>query len=48
MELTIDYLAGTVKEILGTACSVGCTVDGSHPQELIEKIRSKEIDVPDE
>ena len=41
-------LDGTVKEILGTACSVGCTVDGSSPQDIIEKIRSKEIEVPDE
>jgi len=41
-------LDGTVKEILGTANSVGCTIDGSSPQEIIEKIRSKEIDVPDE
>lgn len=27
-------LAGTVKEILGTAVSVGCTVDGSDPREI--------------
>merc|ERR1712227_873964 len=26
-------LAGTVKEILGTAQSVGCTVDGEHPHD---------------
>lgn len=32
-------LEGTVKEILGTAVSVGCSVDGSHPQDIITKIR---------
>jgi len=41
-------LEGTVKEILGTASSVGCTIDGIHPHDVIDKIRSKEIDVPDE
>jgi len=29
---------GTVKEILGTAVSVGCTVEGSHPRELQKQI----------
>jgi len=41
-------LEGTVKEILGTASSVGCTVDGVHPHEIIDKIKSKEIDVSDD
>lgn len=41
-------LEGTVKEMLGTASSVGCTIDGAPPQDVIEKIRSKEIDIPDE
>lgn len=31
-------LAGTVKEVLGTCQSVGCTVDGSHPHTIIEEI----------
>ncbi|KAI8622228.1 60S ribosomal protein L12 [Chytriomyces sp. MP71] len=37
---------GTVREILGTAFSVGCTVDGMSPQELSEKVQSGEIEVP--
>jgi len=41
-------LEGTVKEILGTASSVGCTIDGSHPHDIIDKIKSKEIDVSDD
>jgi len=41
-------LEGTIKEILGTSQSVGCTVDGLPPHDVIDKIRSKEIDVPDE
>ena len=36
-------LDGTVKEILGTANSVGCTIDGSSPQDLIQKIKDGEI-----
>ena len=39
---------GTVKEILGTAQSVGCTVDGEPPHDIIEQIKSGEIEVPDE
>ncbi|PWN20500.1 putative 60S ribosomal protein L12 [Microstroma glucosiphilum] len=41
-------LAGTVKEILGTAQSVGCTVDGQPPHDIIEGIDSGEVEVPDE
>ncbi|KAI2810457.1 hypothetical protein RDWZM_002568 [Blomia tropicalis] len=41
-------LEGTVKEILGTACSVGCTIDGSHPQDLIQKIKDGELEIPEE
>lgn len=41
-------LAGTVKEILGTAQSVGCTIDGQPPHNVIEKIDSGDIEVPDE
>ncbi|RWS23266.1 60S ribosomal protein L12-like protein [Leptotrombidium deliense] len=41
-------LEGTVKEILGTAQSVGCTVDGQNPHDVIEKINNGEIDVPEE
>eukprot|EP00053_Salpingoeca_punica_P020227 m.211122 g.211122 ORF g.211122 m.211122 type:complete len:168 (-) comp17852_c0_seq1:232-735(-) len=40
-------MSGTVKEILGTAQSVGCTVDGRHPHDLIEEIDSGEREVED-
>jgi large subunit ribosomal protein L12e len=39
-------LAGTCKEMLGTAQSVGCTVDHEHPQTIMEKIDNGEIEVP--
>ena len=32
-------LAGTVKEILGTCVSVGCTVDHEDPREIQSKVR---------
>ena len=38
---------GTVKEMLGTAYSVGCTVDGKHPKDIIAAIDDGEIDLPD-
>ncbi|ORY76903.1 putative 60S ribosomal protein L12 [Leucosporidium creatinivorum] len=41
-------LADTVKEILGTAQSVGCTVDGSNPHDVIEGIDAGEVEVPEE
>ncbi|XP_023939283.1 60S ribosomal protein L12 [Bicyclus anynana] len=34
------YLSGTVKEILGTAQSVGCTVDGRPPHDIIADINN--------
>ena len=40
-------LSGTVKEVLGTCQSVGCTVDGSHPHDIIDKVNSGEIEIPD-
>merc|ERR1712183_543053 len=40
--------SGVVREILGTAHSVGCTVDGEHPQDWLEQIASGEFDCPDE
>ena len=39
---------GTVKEILGTCFSVGCTVDGMNPKDLTDKISADEIQVPEE
>lgn len=41
-------LAGGVKEILGTAQSIGCTVDGRPPHDVVDAINAGEIDVPDE
>lgn len=41
-------LEGTVKEILGTANSVGCTIDGSSPQDIIQKIKDGDLEIPDE
>ena len=40
-------LAGTVCEILGTAQSVGCTIDGQAPHDVIDSVKSGEIEVPD-
>lgn len=39
-------LSGTVKEVLGTCQSVGCTVDGSHPHTVIEEIDAGESTFP--
>ncbi|WVQ83431.1 60S ribosomal protein L12 [Cryptococcus sp. DSM 104549] len=41
-------LSGGVREILGTAHSVGCTVDGKPPHDLIVAIQEGELIVPDE
>jgi len=38
--------AGTVKEILGTAFSVGCTVDGKSPREVQRMIDDNEVEIP--
>ncbi|KAJ9058299.1 hypothetical protein DSO57_1014752 [Entomophthora muscae] len=39
-------LKGTVKEILGTAFSVGCTVDGENPKDLCDRIDEGEVEIP--
>merc|ERR1711908_26159 len=40
---------GTVLEMLGTAQSVGCTVDGEDPHDIIEQIHDGEgPEIPDE
>ena len=39
---------GTVKEILGTAVSVGCTVDGQSPRDIQAKIADGSLQVADE
>lgn len=36
------HMSGTVKEVLGTAQSVGCTVDGMPPHDLIDEINDGE------
>jgi len=41
-------LAGCAKEILGTAQSIGCTIDGRPPHDIIDDINSGEIEVPDQ
>ena len=40
-------MAGTVKEVCGTAQSVGCTIEGEHPHEIIDAIDSGEREVAD-
>lgn len=35
---------GTVKEVLGTAKSVGCTVEGSSPIDVLERVDEGEFD----
>ena len=41
-------MSGTIREILGTAHSVGCTVDGSDPHDLIVQIQEGELEVASE
>jgi len=38
--------AGTIKEILGTAQSLGCSSDGRHPHDIIDDINSGAIECP--
>ena len=37
--------SGTVKEVLGTAVSIGCSVDGEDPRKVQQKIDDGEIEV---
>eukprot|EP01123_Difflugia_compressa_P001051 TRINITY_DN111_c0_g1_i1.p1 TRINITY_DN111_c0_g1~~TRINITY_DN111_c0_g1_i1.p1 ORF type:complete len:168 (-),score=31.22 TRINITY_DN111_c0_g1_i1:25-528(-) len=39
-----DYI-GTVKEIIGSCVSVGCTIDGETAKVLLTKIRSGEVEL---
>merc|ERR1711953_1194167 len=41
------YLSGVMKEILGTAQSVGCTIDGRAPHDIIDDINEGNIDCPE-
>jgi len=39
--------SGTVKEMLGTCVSIGCTVDGETPRSLQAKIASGDLEIPE-
>merc|ERR1719493_668726 len=39
--------SGTVKEILGTCVSVGCTVEGRSPKDVTADVTSGAIECPD-
>lgn len=41
------HMSGTVKEVLGTAQSVGCTVDGQPPHDIIEQIKDGSMEIED-
>jgi len=41
-------LQGTVKEILGTCVSVGCTVNGQDPRDVQSQVNDGSIEVPEE
>lgn len=41
-------LSGTVKEVLGTSQSVGCTIDGKLPHDVIDEINDGSLEVPEE
>ena len=36
---------GTMKQVLGTCCSLGCTVENENPKDLIAKINAGELSV---
>uniref|UniRef100_A0A8D1X8Z1 Large ribosomal subunit protein uL11 n=1 Tax=Sus scrofa TaxID=9823 RepID=A0A8D1X8Z1_PIG len=42
----VDILSGTIKEMLGTAQSVGCNLDGRHPHDIIDDINSGTVEYP--
>lgn len=41
-------LSGTVKEVLGTAQSVGCTIDGKLPHDVIDEVNDESVEIPEE
>ncbi|KAL3287201.1 hypothetical protein HHI36_001678 [Cryptolaemus montrouzieri] len=41
-------LNGTVKEVLGTAQSVGCTIDGKPPHDVIDEVNDGSVEIPEE
>mmetsp|Transcript_15633 Transcript_15633/g.24265 ORF Transcript_15633/g.24265 Transcript_15633/m.24265 type:complete len:166 (-) Transcript_15633:45-542(-) len=42
------HLSGTVKQILGTCNSIGCTVNGESPRDIQAGIDDEEIEIPEE
>lgn len=47
IKLTVCAVSsGTIKEILGTAQSVGCTIDGRLPHDVIDDINSGKQECP--
>ncbi|KNA04566.1 hypothetical protein SOVF_198460, partial [Spinacia oleracea] len=47
MRFMAKELKGTVKEILGTCVSVGCTVDGKDSKDLQQEIADDEVEIPE-
>ena len=41
-------LAGVAKEILGSAESVGCTVDGQDPHDIIDGINDGSVEIAED
>lgn len=41
-------LTGTVKEVLGTAFAIGCSVNGQSPSDIQKEIDAGTITIPDE
>lgn len=39
-------LTGTVREVLGTCSSMGCTVEGMSAADMSAQIKSKEVSIP--
>lgn len=42
------FFYGTVKEILGTCHSIGCTVDKKHPHKVCKEIDNGTVVIEDE
>lgn len=38
-------LAGTVKEVLGTCVSIGCTVNGKNPKDIQQQITEGTLEI---
>ena len=39
-------MKGTVQSVLGTAVSIGCTIDGEHPMKIQSKVADGKLKVP--